>query len=47
MAQRKHRDGAFKARVAVEAIAGHKTVNEIASGYATRPANNALTFPPE
>ena len=38
MAQRKHRDGAFKARVAVEAIAGHKTVNEIASAYAIHPS---------
>ena len=38
MAQRKHRDGAFKARVAVEAIGGHKTINEIASAYAIHPS---------
>jgi transposase-like protein len=38
MAQRKHHGGAFKARVAVEAIAGHKTVNEIASAYAIHPS---------
>jgi len=41
MAQRKHHDGAFKARVAVEAIAGHKTVNEIASGYEIHPSQVA------
>ena len=38
MAQRKHHGGAFKARVAVEAIAGHKTVNEIASAYEIHPS---------
>lgn len=38
MAQRKHHGGAFKARVAVEALAGHKTVNEIASAYAIHPS---------
>jgi transposase-like protein len=38
MAQRKHHGGAFKTRVAVEAIAGHKTVNEIASAYAIHPS---------
>ena len=41
MAQRKHRDGAFKARVAVEAITGHKTVNEIASAYEIHPSQVA------
>jgi putative transposase len=53
MAQRKHHGGAFKARVAVEAIAGHKTVNEIASAYAIHPSQvakwkaEALTRLPE
>jgi len=33
MAQRKHYGAEFKAKVALEAIAGHRTVNEIyASG---------------
>jgi putative transposase len=41
MAQRKHHGGAFKARVAVEAIAGHKTVNEIASAYEIHPSQVA------
>lgn len=38
MAQRKHHGGAFKARVAVEAMGGHKTVNEIASAYEIHPS---------
>lgn len=33
MAQRRRHTGQFKARVAVEAITGHKTVNEISSEY--------------
>lgn len=33
MAQRRKHTGPFKARVAVEAIAGHKTVNEISAEY--------------
>ena len=33
MAQRRKHTGQFKARVAIEAIAGHKTVNEISSEY--------------
>lgn len=33
MAQRRKHTGQFKARVAVEAIAGHKTVNEISVEY--------------
>jgi transposase-like protein len=41
MAPRKHHGGAFKARVAVEAIAGHKTVNEIASAYEIHPSQVA------
>jgi transposase-like protein len=41
MAQRKQHGGAFKARVAVEAIAGHKTVNEIASTYEIHPSQVA------
>jgi transposase len=38
MTQRKRHGGAFKTRVAVEALAGHKTVNEIASAYAIHPS---------
>lgn len=38
MAQRRQHGGAFKARVVVEAIAGHKTVNEIASAYEIHPS---------
>jgi putative transposase len=41
MAQRKHHGGVFKTRVAVEAIAGHKTVNEIASAYEIHPSQVA------
>jgi putative transposase len=41
MAQRKHHGGAFKTRVAVEALAGHKTVNEIASAYEIHPSQVA------
>jgi putative transposase len=41
MAQRKHHGGGFKARVAVEALAGHKTVNEIASAYEIHPSQVA------
>jgi len=41
MAQRRHHGGAFKTRVAVEAIAGHKTVNEIASAYEIHPSQVA------
>jgi transposase-like protein len=38
MTQRRQHGGAFKARVAVEAIGGHKTVNEIASAYEIHPS---------
>jgi transposase len=41
MAQRRQHGGAFKARVVVEAIAGHKTVNEIASAYEVHPSQVA------
>jgi transposase-like protein len=41
MAQRRHHGGAFKARVAIEAIAGHKTVNEIAGTYEIHPSQVA------
>ena len=41
MAQRRHHGGAFKARVAIEAMAGHKTVNEIASAYEIHPSQVA------
>lgn len=38
MAQRRQHEGAFKTRVVVAAIAGHKTVIEIASAYAIHPS---------
>ena len=38
MAQRRKHTGQFKARVAVEAIAGHKTVNQIAAEYGVHPS---------
>jgi transposase len=38
MAQRRRHGGAFKTRVVVEALAGHKTVNEIASTYEIHPS---------
>jgi len=38
MTQRKQRNGAFKTPVVVEAIEGHKTVNEIASAYEIHPS---------
>jgi len=38
MAQRKRHTGQFKARVAIEAIAGHKTVNQIAGEYGIHPS---------
>jgi transposase-like protein len=41
MVQRRHHGGAFKTRVAVEAIAGRKTVNEIASAYEIHPSQVA------
>lgn len=41
MAQRKRYTGQFKAKIAVEAIAGHKTTNEIASAYGVHPTQVA------
>ena len=39
MAQRKrHTTGQFKARVTIDAIAGHKTVNQIAAEYGIHPS---------
>lgn len=35
--QRKHYDAAIKAKVAIEAIKGQRTVNEIASAYEVHP----------
>jgi putative transposase len=37
MGQRKRHSGAFKARVALEAIRGEKTVNELAGLYQVHP----------
>jgi len=41
MAQRRQHGSAFKTRVVVEAIAGHKTVNEIAGAYEVHPSQVA------
>jgi putative transposase len=41
MAQRKRYGGEFKAKVVLEAIAGHRTVNEIASAYGVHPTQIA------
>jgi transposase len=38
MTQRRRHGGGFKTRVVIEAIAGHKTVNEIASAYEIHPS---------
>lgn len=38
MAQRRKHNGQFKTRVVVEAIAGHKTVNQIAAEYGVHPS---------
>ena len=38
VAQRRKHTGQFKARVAVEAIAGHKTVNQIVAEYGVHPS---------
>ncbi len=37
MAQRRHFGKGFKAKVAIEAIKGEKTINEIASMYEVHP----------
>jgi transposase len=41
MVQRKRHGGAFKTRVVVEAIAGHKTINEIAGAFEVHPSQVA------
>jgi transposase-like protein len=41
MAQRKQYTAQFKAKVAIEAIAGHRTINEIASTYGVHPTQVA------
>ena len=41
MTQRRHFPAAFKAKVAIEAIKGQKTVNEIASIYEVHPTQVA------
>ena len=41
MAQRKRYGGEFKAKVVLEALAGHRTVNEIASAYGVHPTQIA------
>jgi transposase-like protein len=37
MTQRKRYSAEFKARVALEAVKGHKTVHELASTYGVHP----------
>jgi transposase-like protein len=37
MAQRRERTGQFKAKLVLEALKGHKTINEIASRYGVHP----------
>ena len=37
MAQRQERTGQFKARIVLEALKGHKTINEIASRHGVHP----------
>jgi putative transposase len=37
MAQRRERTGQFKAKIVLEALKGHKTINEIASRYGVHP----------
>jgi hypothetical protein len=44
MAQRRQHGGAFTTRVVVEAIAGHKTVNEIAGAYEVHPSQLRRIF---
>jgi len=41
MVRRKRHGGAFKTRVVVEAIAGHKTINEIAGAFEVHPSQVA------
>jgi transposase-like protein len=41
MTQRKRYSAEFKARVALEALKGHKTVNELASTYGVHPTQIA------
>ncbi len=40
--QRKQYSAEFKAKVALEAIRGHKTINELASEYGVHPAQIGL-----
>jgi transposase len=53
MAQRKHYTAQFKAKIVIEAFAGNRTVNEIASTYGVHPTqvanwkNQALKRLPE
>lgn len=41
MTQRRRHGGAFKTRVVVESIAGHKTANEIARACGSQPLHGA------
>lgn len=41
---RKHYNGEFKAKVAIEAIRGEKTVNELAGEYGVHPTQITAIF---
>jgi transposase-like protein len=43
MKKRRNHDPGFKARVALEAVRGERTVSELAAGYGVHP----MTCPPE
>ena len=42
MSRRKHRDGRFKAQVALEAIKNEQTISQIASEYGVNPSSERI-----
>ena len=42
MSRRKHRDGRFKAQVALEAIKNEQTIGQIASEYGANPSSERI-----